>query len=55
MGLTTVVEMKTEMGRLSKIQIKRLAEWKAAGAVCIVSTDPNVVYELIRDCESNWP
>jgi Holliday junction resolvase len=50
----TVVEMKTEKGKLSKIQIRRLTEWAETGAKIIVSTDPDEVAYLVVCYKSNW-
>ena len=49
-----VVEMKTELGKLSDIQKKRLAEWYEAGVRCIVSTEPIEVLRLVASPYGNW-
>lgn len=54
LGHTFVAEMKTELGHLSALQIQRLHEWKAVGAMCIVSTDAQEVFGMVIKKCGNW-
>ena len=53
-GQFIIAEMKTEIGKLSAVQTRRLTEWYNAGAKCIVSTDAKQVTELIATGRGNW-